>query len=220
MRNAVLGLMTGAIFYAMWWQWKRSALLTPSTSSGAAEWTATTEQIPESASEVVSTQRPSPPPAAEVSAVKKKEPRVLCWVPTRKASGDVIEDIWTTWAKSCDKVVFTSVEANPEYNVVHVQYPTDKNLWNIIHPAWTYVEEHLLNDYDWFVKLDDDSYFCGENFKYMVKDLDPDGNWYLGHTVIYSARRVDDPQAEFNLGAGHALSRGSLRDLGPFLPDS
>jgi hypothetical protein len=71
--------------------------------------------------------------------------------------------------------------------------------------------ETRLEKFDWFVKLDDDTYFSADNFKHVVRNLDPEAPAYLGHTSYH----LDYP---FNLGAGHAISRGTLRVLGPRLP--
>ena len=150
----------------------------------------------------------------------EKKIRILCWIPSRESRGRLIDRIHETWAKTCDLLIFSSKAANPEKNVIKVEYPLDQNLWNMVHPAWTYLEENYLDKYDWFIKLDDDTYFVGDNFKSLVQNRNPDDHYYLGHTAYEVSKSVTDPKAPFNLGAGHALSRGSLRRLGPFLPNS
>jgi len=87
-----------------------------------------------------------------------------------------IEVITDTWDKTCDLLIFTSTNAT--YNVVELDLPTNENLWNIIHPAWNYIEENFADLFDWFIKLDDDSNFSGHNFKHLVKNWNPDEDFY------------------------------------------
>ena len=77
-----------------------------------------------------------------------------------------------------------------------------------------------LEEYDWFVKLDDDSFFYADNFRYMVRrrQWDPESNVYFGHYLYEQSRPVDQPRAQFNLGAGYGVSRGLLRRIYPYFP--
>ena len=52
-----------------------------------------------------------------------------------------------------------------------------------------------------------------ENFRLLVKDLDPDDKHYLGLTSYHT-------QAAFNLGCGYAISRGALDAVAPRLPSA
>lgn len=70
------------------------------------------------------------------------------------------------------------------------------------------------------MKLDDDSFFVPANFKSLVKSYNPEEFYYLGHQMHEQSKRKTDPKALFNLGAGHALSRASLRRLAQYLPGS
>jgi len=89
-----------------------------------------------------------------------------------------IEVITDTWDKTCDLLIFTSTSSNVTYNVVKLDLSTKDNLWNIVHPAWNYIEENFADLFDWFVKLDDDSNFSGHNFKHLVKNWNPDEDFY------------------------------------------
>lgn len=150
-------------------------------------------------------------------------PRVLCFVPSKVSSGSKLEAIVTIWLSKCDHYIITSTEANKKLNVIKVLNHSDvtfHSLWNVVHPAWLHIAKNYLNDFDWFVKLDDDSYFVPSNFKYFVKDFNPEEFYYLGHVMHEFMKPINDPKALFNLGAGHALSRASLRRLSQYLPKS
>jgi len=127
--------------------------------------------------------------------------RVLCWIPSKDAHGEALEAVWTTWAAHCDKLIFTSAQANKSRNVVALQLPplgTERGLWNIVVPGWRHIYKHV-DEFDWFVKADDDTYFSGDNFKHLVRSLDPDAPHYLGHTAV----RVHRSVFEDNADAGH-----------------
>jgi len=144
---------------------------------------------------------------------RKSSNRVLCWIPSKDSQGTAIEAVFSTWARHCDEIVFTSSTANPSRNVVALELPPlgpQRSLWNIVVCGWRYVLTRI-DEFDWFVKLDDDTYFSADNFRHRVRNLDPEQPHYLGHT----SHHLDYP---FNLGAGHAISRGTLRIVGPRFP--
>lgn len=149
-----------------------------------------------------------------------KGPRVFCWVPSRASYGPVLERILATWARSCDLMVFIALQDNRELNVIKVAHPTNQQLWNMIHPSWLYISRTFLSEYDWFVKVDDDSYFSGDNFKALVQSLNPKAYHYLGHTAWDHIKPISSPFARFNLGGAHAVSQSTLRRIASFLPDS
>ena len=146
------------------------------------------------------------------STAVPKRSRVLCWIPSKSEEGVAIETIFATWASHCDELVFISKKANPARNVVAADVPPldPEQLWNIVTVGWRYAYSRI-NEFDWFVKLDDDTYFICDNFKVVVRELNPNDPHYLGHTSYHH----DVP---FNLGAGHAISRGTLAILGLHLP--
>jgi len=142
----------------------------------------------------------------------KRKGRVLCWIPSKGEKGEAVDAVFNTWAKHCDELVFTSSVANAARNVVALDLPplgAARSLWNIVAVGWRYVYSRM-DEFDWFVKCDDDTYFNCDNFKSVVRDLNPSDPHYLGHTSYHLP-------LPFNLGAGHAISRGTLAALGPRL---
>jgi hypothetical protein len=158
--------------------------------------------LPSRSPSVAFTTSPAPP-----------HPRVLCWIPSKDSLGPAIDAILATWGRHCDEIIFTSATANPSRNVVKIDnlppLGPNRSLWNIVTAGWRYVYETRLDQFAWFVKIDDDSYFSADNFRHLVKNLDPYNEpHYLGHTSYHLA-------APFNLGAGHAISQYTLRKVGP-----
>ena len=154
---------------------------------------------------------------AMVQRGSAREPRVLCWSPVKEPGGLPVDEIRHTWGRHCDRLVFTSKEGDAEKGVAALESVVhSRSLWNIVHPGWAHVAATYADDYDWFIKLDDDSFFVTENFKLWARDLDPENEFhYVGHSVSQS-----NTQPLFNLGAGHGVSRKTLKAIAPYLPDT
>ncbi len=68
-----------------------------------------------------------------------------------------------------------------------------------------YVFEHYFNDFDWFLKADDDTYVIIDNLKNFVSHYDSESAIYFGckfkvNEVVYMSG-----------GAGYVLSREALK---------
>ena len=68
----------------------------------------------------------------------------------------------------------------------------------------------MINEAEWWLKVDDDTFFSPVNFKGFSQYLDPDHPYALGHTILW---RWGVENIVFNSGACYALSRGALHQL-------
>lgn len=88
-----------------------------------------------------------------------KDVRVLCWVNTwpknHKTRAKAVKE---TWAKRCNKVLFISTQEDPELGTVALPLKDGRQyLWSKIRGAFTYIYKNYFDDYDWFVRADDDT---------------------------------------------------------------
>jgi len=74
------------------------------------------------------------------------------------------------------------------------------------------VYENDLESAEWFLKIDDDTYFIPSNLRKWVRDhsWDPDEPHYFGHTVF-----IERAPYKLISGVCTAFSRESIRRLGP-----
>ena len=60
-----------------------------------------------------------------------------------------------------------------------------RNIWEKSWRTWHHVGTNHLNDSDWFLKLDDDTFFSPVNFKGFARYFNPDREWYMGNTLLH-----------------------------------
>ena len=139
---------------------------------------------------------------------RKKSIRILCWIPTGisdlQRQAVYIRD---TWAKRCDVTLFMSSQRNSSFPTVGLNV-TDGRLHNAAKAkaAWTYVREHHINDADYFLKGQLDTYVVIDNLRRYLMTRNPDEPEYFGHRFYLYGTNVTYVSG----GGGIVLSRESL----------
>ena len=75
--------------------------------------------------------------------------------------------------------------------------------------SFDYIYTHYLEEADWFVKADDDTYVIMENLRYFISAHHPDQPAYFGHHF-----KAVVSQGYMSGGAGYVISREALRRFG------
>ena len=156
--------------------------------------------------------------------LNKTKNKVLCWVPIFRNDDPQIHIIRSSYGKHCDQLVFISRDENKQLDVIAHNYSRVNNmdLWNQVHRGWTIVSNLFLEDFEWFMKLDQDSFFIPENLISLVHDKRWNSQMfiYYGHTIFEQSRPVHLARSQFNLGAGYGVSRGLLRAISPYFSNN
>ncbi|KAL5277677.1 C1GALT1.2 family protein [Megaselia abdita] len=138
------------------------------------------------------------------------EVKILCWVNTwpknHKTKARAVKE---TWVKRCNKYLFISTERNNELGTIALPMRQQHMyLWGRTKAAYSYIYKNYFNDYDWFVKADDDTYMIVENLRYMLYQYDPLSPLYLGCNLKSSFK-----QGYMSGGPGYILSKEALKRL-------
>ena len=91
--------------------------------------------------------------------------KILCWVFTHPNNHQLkVPHVRNTWGRKCNKLLFMSITVDPDHPDI-IALPIEngrKHLWNKTKLAMKYVHDNYINDYDWFMRADDDKLdpFC------------------------------------------------------------
>ncbi|KAH8283519.1 hypothetical protein KR018_004638 [Drosophila ironensis] len=135
--------------------------------------------------------------------------RILCMVLTHPGNFEgLARTVHKTWGQRCGRLVFASSDSYEPLGVVQVVESNGgayEDLWNKTREGFRHVWEHYRQDYDWFLKADDDTYVVMENLRHLLGGFDPDTPVYFGYKMSrYNVSYMSG-------GASYVLSREALR---------
>ncbi|CAJ0567357.1 unnamed protein product, partial [Mesorhabditis spiculigera] len=179
----------------------------------------------------VSKGKPCPTIAPQIEHHAKEEnvevgwPRVFCLINTMPGarSRAKARAINATWARHCDGHAFMTPFVDPvaeagispfwELKFGNATHDTRNYIWiwDRIRLAIRRVHAELLNDYDWFLKTDDDTFFVIENLKDRLKGHDPDAPFSLGALLINMEKVYPSNFTYASGGSGYIMSRGAIK---------
>ncbi len=137
--------------------------------------------------------------------------------------------VWRTWAQTMPgKVVFFVAEhtksRHPELPIIPLpgvddSYPPQKKSYMML--RW--MADHGLEDFEWFLRLDDDVYVRGDKLELLLRSLNSSRLWYIGQAGLgtpeeYGQLSLGGEDNYCMGGPGVVFSRATLRKLRPHIP--
>ena len=134
-----------------------------------------------------------------------------------------------TWGTKAPKLEFFS-SGSPSSNTyglsvvtlpgVDDTYPPQKKVYRML----KYMHDHFINDYNWFMRADDDVYVRVEHLIHFLSKLDPNKELYIGQPGGGRAEDLErirlKPHERYCMGGpGVIFSRALLIKLAPHLED-
>jgi hypothetical protein len=118
-----------------------------------------------------------------------KERKILCFLMTDSSHHTTkVKAVWDTWGTKWDKLLIASNQTDPSIGAVAMKSdPSYSNLWGKLEETIRYIHYHFLDEYDWFVKVDDDSYILMENLRYFGSTI-PNDDGLLDKPLICGRR--------------------------------
>lgn len=140
-----------------------------------------------------------------------KEVRVLVWVMTNPKNLEVkAKVVRDTWGRRANKLIFFSSETDKNFPTIGLNVSEGReHLTAKTMQGFRYIYEHHLNDADWFMKADDDTYVIMENLRYFLSGEKNDQPVFFGHhfkTIV--------KQGYYSGGGGYVLSKEALKRFG------
>ncbi|VDP10683.1 unnamed protein product [Soboliphyme baturini] len=136
-----------------------------------------------------------------------KNVRVLCWIMTNPGNHrSKAVHVKATWVTRCNGYFFASTAAEPSLPTVKLNTSEGREfLWEKTKLALTYIYETSLDEYDWFMKADDDTYVIVENLRLMLLSYRPEQPIYFGCRF-----KPFTKQGYMSGGAGYVMSKKAL----------
>lgn len=149
------------------------------------------------------------------------DPRIFCWIMTHAKNYNArTVYVNNTWARRCTKYVFVVGQTDVKMSVPLVQLNMTEGRNHLTQKtvlAFTHIYTHYLNEADWFLKADDDTYIIMDHLKDFLRDKDPNDAVFFGQT-FKSLWKNPHSLSYFSGGAGYVLSREALRRFGEEAP--
>ena len=138
--------------------------------------------------------------------------KIICIVPTIQEHVDNgrVQIINATWGRKCNKILFSLCPREQHHGFINTcMFGESKaNLIGKITYSLFHVYTYFMEEFDWILKADDDTFIVMENLRYLLSNYDSNDAGYTGYHF-----RVFLHQGYNSGGAGYAISKQGLRQM-------
>ncbi|KAH9287390.1 Glycoprotein-N-acetylgalactosamine 3-beta-galactosyltransferase 1 [Echinococcus granulosus] len=137
-----------------------------------------------------------------------KKVRVFAIILTMpKSKGTRAVHVKATWARRFNGYVFISSEEDTNLPSIRAVHDESRGaLWEKTRQGLLHAYKYHFNDYDFFMKADDDTYVIVENLRFILSRQDPNKPILMGRRFKKYVK-----QGYTSGGAGYVVSRGALK---------
>lgn len=138
-----------------------------------------------------------------------KKIRILCFLHTMpKTHSTRAVHVKRTWGRYCDKLLFSSTLTDINLGAIGFNVTNDhSSMWGKVKLMMQHIHEHFINDYDWFIKGDDDMFLIPQNLRFMLSGYSTEDPIYFGCKF----NTTDHKWGYFSGGSGYVMSRQTVR---------
>ncbi|KAF1742147.1 hypothetical protein MXB_4159 [Myxobolus squamalis] len=121
-------------------------------------------------------------PPVSSKSLPIRTPKILCLCLTYPSKEKLVESVLKTWGPKCDKLIFATKPLLLDVPTIPVNISKESrgNLWNKIRQSFIYIHDNYIDEYEWFIKTDDDTYVIFENLRYFLSQYNSDEPYYFG----------------------------------------
>ncbi|KAM9320885.1 glycoprotein-N-acetylgalactosamine 3-beta-galactosyltransferase 1-like [Gastrophryne carolinensis] len=148
------------------------------------------------------------PDDSSISEALAQKVRVLCWVMTSPYNLKTKAiHVKNSWARHCNITLFMSSTSSESFPTIGLGVREGRSyLYLKTMRAFQYIHKHYLDQADWFLKSDDDTYVVMENLRLMLSN-------YSANQPVYFGKRFKPfvKQGYMSGGAGYVLTKEALK---------
>ncbi|CAH8524800.1 unnamed protein product [Dicrocoelium dendriticum] len=144
---------------------------------------------------------------SQIADALAKKIRVVCMVLTMPSNHETkAQAVRDTWASRCNAHFFiSSVEDSSLPSLAGVEQESREALWDKTKFAINHAYKNYLENFDYFIKADDDTFIIVENLRKLLSEHTPDELFIMGRRF-----RPHVSQGYLSGGGGYVLSRAAL----------
>lgn len=138
-----------------------------------------------------------------------KNIRILCILNTMSTDhSNRVVHIMETYGKHCDKMLFMSTVTDVNLGAIGFNVTSDsEDVWGKVKLMMTHIYKNYLDEYDWFIKGDDQMFLIPENLRFLLSPYSTEDPIYFG----YKFNTSEHKRGYFSGGSGYAMNRKTLQ---------